>query len=180
MMIKAIDTKYKGFLFRSRLEARWAVFFDVMNIDWEYESEGYDVDGVWYLPDFRIGNNIIEIKPMYSEDGLSICYKMAEYLPLINVLHVSGLPCEGGYKATRFEVHEGIDDDGKIVKQVEEDVVYFADCRRCDGTAIIGTPEGGFMWGAFYGCTCDCEKSPFHGDGSRTARAYNIAKSYRF
>lgn len=26
--IKAIDTYYKGYRFRSRLEARWAVFFD--------------------------------------------------------------------------------------------------------------------------------------------------------
>lgn len=28
MTIKAIDTIYKGYKFRSRLEARWAVFFD--------------------------------------------------------------------------------------------------------------------------------------------------------
>jgi len=51
--IKPIQTRYKGYLFRSRLEARWAVFFDALGIKWEYEPEGYDlgVDG-WYLPDF--------------------------------------------------------------------------------------------------------------------------------
>ena len=27
--IKAIETYYKGYRFRSRLEARWAVFFDL-------------------------------------------------------------------------------------------------------------------------------------------------------
>ena len=32
---KAIETKYKGFRFRSRLEARWAVFFDALGIEWE-------------------------------------------------------------------------------------------------------------------------------------------------
>jgi len=57
MTIKAIETIYKGYRFRSRLEARWAVFFDEMGYDWEYESEGYELrDGTWYLPDFKIKN----------------------------------------------------------------------------------------------------------------------------
>ncbi len=54
MTMKAIDTAYKGYLFRSRLEARWAVFFDALGLKWEYEVEGYDLDGVWYLPDFLV------------------------------------------------------------------------------------------------------------------------------
>ncbi len=49
---KAIETVYKGYRFRSRLEARWAVFFDALGIGWDHEKEGYDLDGVWYLPDF--------------------------------------------------------------------------------------------------------------------------------
>lgn len=54
MKYKPIQTKYKGYRFRSRLEARWAVFFDALGIDWEYEPEGYVVSGKGYLPDFRI------------------------------------------------------------------------------------------------------------------------------
>lgn len=55
--IKAIPTEYKGYLFRSRLEARWAVFFDAMGIEWEYEPEGLVLsDGSWYLPDFYLLN----------------------------------------------------------------------------------------------------------------------------
>ena len=50
--LRAIETAFKGYRFRSRLEARWAVFFDSLGIPWEYEKEGYDLDGVWYLPDF--------------------------------------------------------------------------------------------------------------------------------
>lgn len=42
-MIKAIETRYAGCRFRSRLEARWAVFFDHLNIPWEYEAQGYVV-----------------------------------------------------------------------------------------------------------------------------------------
>ena len=55
MVIKAIETVYKGYRFRSRLEARWAVFFDALGIEWEYEKEGYDLGELgWYLPDFEI------------------------------------------------------------------------------------------------------------------------------
>lgn len=55
MTIKAIETEYKGYRFRSRLEARWAVFFDALGYRWEYEPEGYDLGSAgWYLPDFRL------------------------------------------------------------------------------------------------------------------------------
>jgi len=40
--IKAIETVYKGYRFRSRLEARWAVFFENVGIKWEYEKEGFE------------------------------------------------------------------------------------------------------------------------------------------
>lgn len=53
--IKAIETEYNGYRFRSRLEARWAVFFDAMGIKYEYEPEGYKLsNGEQYLPDFYL------------------------------------------------------------------------------------------------------------------------------
>lgn len=63
--IKAIETFYKGYHFRSRLEARWAVFFDTLGVSWEYEAEGYqNEDGsTKYLPDFKLGNGLfVEVK----------------------------------------------------------------------------------------------------------------------
>jgi len=62
--LKVIETAYRGHLFRSRLEARWAVFFDSLNVPWEYEREGYDLGGKWYLPDFWMPEQdcFIEIK----------------------------------------------------------------------------------------------------------------------
>lgn len=51
-MIKAINTKYNGYLFRSRLEARWAVVFKNLGIKYEYEPEGYILGKEIYLPDF--------------------------------------------------------------------------------------------------------------------------------
>lgn len=51
--MKAIETVYNGYRFRSRLEARWAVFFDTLGVTYEYEPEGYELDdGTRYLPDF--------------------------------------------------------------------------------------------------------------------------------
>ena len=43
MSIMPIQTQYDGYLFRSRLEARWAVFFDNAKIAYEYEPEGYEL-----------------------------------------------------------------------------------------------------------------------------------------
>lgn len=51
--MRAIETKHNGILFRSRLEARWAIFFDQLRIRWEYEYEGYESKEMGrYLPDF--------------------------------------------------------------------------------------------------------------------------------
>ena len=77
-MLTPIPTRYKGYHFRSRLEARWAVFFDYLGLDWEYEPEGYEIwhdpIDLWefvedskeplsrkvkYLPDFVIRNVFI-------------------------------------------------------------------------------------------------------------------------
>jgi hypothetical protein len=49
---RPIETRYKGYRFRSRLEARWAVFFDALGIEWQYEPEGFEANGERYLPDF--------------------------------------------------------------------------------------------------------------------------------
>lgn len=53
--IKPIETLYHGYRFRSRLEARWAVFLDSLGVKYEYEPEGFRLpDGSMYLPDFRV------------------------------------------------------------------------------------------------------------------------------
>jgi len=51
--MQAIETEWKGYRFRSRLEARWAVFFEELDLSWDYEVQGYEFkDGTKYLPDF--------------------------------------------------------------------------------------------------------------------------------
>ena len=64
--IKSIKTEYDGIKFRSRLEARWAAFFNEMKWEWIYEP--YDLDG-WF-PDFLITGRteplLVEVKPFTS------------------------------------------------------------------------------------------------------------------
>jgi hypothetical protein len=64
---RGIPTKHAGTQFRSRLEARWACFFDLLGWRWEYEP--FDLDG--YVPDFLLlgkASVIVEVKPLATGD----------------------------------------------------------------------------------------------------------------
>lgn len=81
--MNAIPTTYAGVRFRSRLEARWAVFFDSLGIDWRYEHEGHAA-GRWYLCDFYLPefDVWIEIKPCPpTEDEIAKCVALAAAVP---------------------------------------------------------------------------------------------------
>lgn len=75
-----VETTYNGYKFRSRTEARWAVWFDAVGLYYQYEIDGFDINGEWYLPDFfvpslegrvweggtpPIAGSWVEIKPKY-------------------------------------------------------------------------------------------------------------------
>lgn len=80
--MKAIETEYKGCRFRSRLEARWAVFFDSLGTKWVYEGEGFELEGGRYLPDFwlpEVGQGcFVEIKPGDpTDDEIKKCEELA-------------------------------------------------------------------------------------------------------
>jgi hypothetical protein len=77
--IKSHPTFYKDVLFRSRLEARWAAFFDLAGWEWEYEP--VDLEG--WSPDFRVsfpcghsecnGNHVllVEVKPYFNLESFA-------------------------------------------------------------------------------------------------------------
>jgi hypothetical protein len=64
--IKAHPTMYNGVQYRSRLEARWAAFFDL--IEWQHEYEPIDLPG--WSPDFLLHGSktkiLVEVKPVYD------------------------------------------------------------------------------------------------------------------
>ena len=107
--IKAIPTEYNGHLFRSRLEARWAVFFDACGVKWEYEPEGFDLgDGMRYLPDFLLhgvagraeGDLYVEVKGRMNAYDAERIRRFAE----------AGMPKDGGKSATAILVVSQIPD----------------------------------------------------------------------
>lgn len=72
----AKETMYSGVTFRSRLEARWALFFDCAGWDWDYEPCLYKVSATMgYLPDFYLpGFSLwVEVKGEYflSKESIS-------------------------------------------------------------------------------------------------------------
>lgn len=81
---KPIETHYAGCRFRSRLEARWAVFFDHLGIVWQYESEGYELStGDRYLPDFYLPDfdQWVEVKGKMSHRDFQRLLVAATELP---------------------------------------------------------------------------------------------------
>lgn len=167
--IKAIQTEYNGRLFRSRLEARWAVIFDYLGIKYEYEEQGYDVGyGIRYLPDFILYGGVYRCpKQLYvevkGEMNLNDATKMrlfAESKPLYVV---------GAIPADIHDICNGID--------TEFSVPYY-NFDTVDGDyfgAVLGACKHG-GWGLFgadsnYWCDMDVDK---------TQMAYSIGRQARF
>lgn len=66
-MIQAKPTPHGGYMFRSQLEARWALFFDKIHVPYIYELDGYTLKGgaIHYRPDFWVPEckTFVEVKP---------------------------------------------------------------------------------------------------------------------
>lgn len=83
-MVTAIETHYGGYRFRSRLEARWAVFFDTLGLRWGYEIEGFRIPTrigtVNYLPDFYLPNSgqWVEVKGFLNMESVDRLCAIAE------------------------------------------------------------------------------------------------------
>jgi hypothetical protein len=61
--VKAIQTRYAGCHFRSRLEARWAVAMDHLGVKWEYEPQGFRMtSGACYLADFWLPSSSVYLE----------------------------------------------------------------------------------------------------------------------
>lgn len=95
--IKAHPTMYNGVQYRSRLEARWAAFFDL--IGWKHEYEPIDLQG--WSPDFRVE----------FDCGHSECPKthvlLVEVKPYFRIEQFAGHPClnyDYGIDAEGFEI----------------------------------------------------------------------------
>jgi hypothetical protein len=163
----AIPTRYKGYHFRSRLEARWAVFFDFLGDPWEYEHEGYETPYGAYLPDFLVaGRALIEVKPANTDlagswqrwmdvvkqtrlplvivEGPPECGR--EYLTIDKHVQSIGSVVLGtcvGCDRLVFGCHEGAGDDLRISRVVDRKIETCpADCGNDKWIPISETLAG--------------------------------------
>ena len=104
MDIKPIETVYNGYKFRSRLEARWAVFFDAAKIRYEYEPEGYEYNGERYLPDFYLPDFDAHVEVKSNRPGIEKdilrCIKMIHWGgPIKTIIFLGNVPgdSDGGH-----------------------------------------------------------------------------------
>ena len=179
-MVTAIETYYKGKWFRSRLEAKWAVFMDELGVIWEYEPEGFkNEDGECYLPDFflPILNCFLEIKPRKPTDAEHekcwIAVKATDK-DLFVLWGEPQDPCDV-YAQNNMNGCYGLfhsDEYGYFVS----DVRYWAHCPACNTVGLV-----------FFGATeklCCCVENPGHSlasiDNYKIVFAAEKARNYRF
>lgn len=178
MAPQAIPTPHNGILYRSRLEARYAVFFHELHIMHEYETQGFKTESA-YLPDFVIfaatGTLWLEVKPTWDSDpdGIVRFRQFAAKRPQPSrAALVIGLPGAGG-----GIVVIGGDESAIIPAQGpwEDDTCEWRPCPV--GIHFDLTPPGPFRT-RFAEDGCD---DKFGGDGEeKLERAIAKARSARF
>lgn len=110
--IKAIETAYGGVRYRSRLEARWAVFMDAVDVVHEYEPERFQLPGGGtYLPDFKTAAGAyIEVKG--AEHNLDKPYLIRAASVLGHLSILGPIPsCRAGIPGRTVLVSDG---DGNV------------------------------------------------------------------
>jgi nucleoside 2-deoxyribosyltransferase len=136
-IVRAIETSYRGYRFRSRLEARWAVFFDAAGIDWQYEVEGYVVKGERYLPDFWLPGlqTFVEIKPTAEEveRATSRMQGLVDGTRHFGIILAGAPSIDERPKVTVFTPYLIIDGRNRIISSFES---WWTQCPFCDAVSV--------------------------------------------
>lgn len=152
--MKPISTSYKGYCFRSRLEARWAIFFEELGAEWVYEQEGFDLSGIWYLPDFWIADwdTWIEIKPSGpSADDCIKCLSLALHSQK-TVLLIYGEPW-AEEEISKYDIHMFGPDPFRVDREQQSESIIedegdcgsgwqFATGRKCSDEIWLVSDDG--------------------------------------
>lgn len=150
--IPAIQTQYHGVTFRSRLEAKWAAFFD--RCDWPWQYEPIDLKG--YIPDFILAFPkapvLVEVKPeLYASHLLKHTAK----------IEASGWDGEALIVGTTLFGTEAEDAESSVLGILAErfpveqkgwmwDQAFLQRCRICNHDSFI---HASGHWGCRYlGC----------------------------
>ncbi len=174
-VLQAIPAVYSGVTYRSRLEARWAVFFDTLSIKFYYEYEGYQLDCGWYLPDFWLPEHdcFVEIKPQDASrheqslcDDLHIATGKNVYLLCGNV----EITDANSFADKNFAY-------GFIGRCGGCDLPFlWCECPKCGRIGIAFDGRAELMGGH----RCSLHEKEYAHDTPRLREAYLAAQRYRF
>lgn len=196
MNIEPIETNYNGYRFRSRLEARWAVFFDSAEIRYEYEPEGYQFSsGEKYLPDFYLPDTfdqrgcLVEIKPLYTNNPIvGHCWFDEENeVVLGNEANLMASLINNKITKARYGIviygspwldnyHIFLCTDKDSFGLPEENLCTFAWCKQCSNI-VIG--DKNIFW-LFAGKWKNCEHKNTSLNNMTLLTHYSNAKKARF
>jgi hypothetical protein len=186
--IRAIETRYRGCLFRSRLEARWAVFYDSLGIEWRYEPEGFNLGELGlYLPDFWLPQLalVIEIKP-HENFPTETSEKVWLATKALNARKgfifygdiPKGDPGDGSYSESANAIWSVKDDESGQFIEAWDCGHWWCECPECGRFDVKFNGRADRI-------NCDCPKSG-HGDkgynsgSKRILHAYEQARAARF
>lgn len=88
---RVLPSVYRGIAFRSRTEARWAIYFDALGLAWEYETEAYALPSGNYLPDFLLpprGGRPARWVEIKGAPALEVDHRLARELAALTGLEV--------------------------------------------------------------------------------------------
>lgn len=146
--MKPIETVWRGCKFRSRLEARWAIFFQALGLKWEYEPQGFELgEAGCYLPDFYIHTATptwLEIKP-HGEIGdkdekklIAFDRALSEQADRVNKVEsldiIAGRPWPGDYQTMFVSYDWKRDENGELQKDTkvkETNSCTWTQCPMC-------------------------------------------------
>ena len=147
-----IKTVYNGYLFKSKLEAKWAVFFDRIGIGYQYEPEAFAVEGGWYTPDFYLpdvylrsneeSGVYIEVKPTqwrYNNTTKEYVEKITKAMSGATLILFNGEPydfCDYGYRN---------DDGGYQLQPYYDNCMILVYCSHCN-IMKVEFAEGNYMY----------------------------------
>lgn len=178
MTLQVIETRYGGYHFRSRLEARWAVFFDALKVPYRYEAEGFDLGGVRYLPDFFLPEQdcFVEVKGVKPTDEES---DKAQRLANASDKRVFVFFGDCWYDSTKGR--------GALLFFPDEGESYSDQCWcECSKCGVVGIERYGFAEMLEHRPRCPLFEGDYksfkrhNADSPRLVAAYVAARSARF
>lgn len=176
-----IPTYYASCTFRSRLEARWAVFYDAIDIPWDYEPEGFELpSGKCYLPDFWLPqqNVWMEIKPCRpSDEDLD---KIREFSETVGrIILCIGQPCNPKrVKSHGTDLANHCYGDGMVAMWNEDNGYRWCACRTGRHFGVEYEARG-----ARIDCGCpgyEIGGRGHSGDDPAILDAYKVARATKF